>query len=183
MPTLTTPAIASTTFAGAQPLLDNLRPWRQTDVPAVLEAFGNAEIQQWHVLRLDDEAEARGWVDQWAPRWSAAEAASWAITAAGEVAGQIGLRHISLSNATVELSYWVLPAARGQGLAPQAIATLERWCFALGFERIVLQHSTRNQQSCRVAEKAGYALEGTLRSAWRLADGRHDAHLHARTTP
>jgi ribosomal-protein-alanine N-acetyltransferase len=54
------------------------------------------------------------------------------------------------------------------------------WCFDRGLQRIALQHSTQNHPSCRVAEKAGYALEGTLRSVWQLADGRHDVHLHAR---
>ncbi|GAA1679202.1 GNAT family N-acetyltransferase [Kribbella yunnanensis] len=160
--------VPSTAFAAGQPALDNLRPWRNTDVPAVIEAFTNAEIERWHVLRIDT-----------AP---AAEAASWAITS-DSVVGQIGLREINLEMATVSLSYWMLPAARGQGLAAQAIATLERWCFGLGFQRIALQHSTRNHQSCRVAEKAGYLLEGTLRSAWQLDDGRHDAHLHAHVSP
>ena len=32
----------------------------------------------------------------------------------------------------------------------------------------------------RVAAKAGFALEGTLRSAMRHPDGWHDMHLHAR---
>jgi hypothetical protein len=34
--------------------------------------------------------------------------------------------------------------------------------------------------SCRVAEKTGFAGEGVRRSAWLLADGRHDVHAHAR---
>ncbi|WP_405062693.1 GNAT family N-acetyltransferase [Kribbella sp. NBC_01505] len=183
MPTLVSPALSGTTFAADQPVLDSLRPWRESDVPAVIEAFSNAEIQQWHVLRIDDIAEAQAWLAQWPERWTAAKAASWAITSGDAVVGQIGLRQIDLGNATVSLSYWMLPAARGQGLAPRALATLERWCFDLGFRRLALQHSTRNNQSCRVAEKAGYQLEGTLRGAWRLADGRHDAHLHARINP
>jgi hypothetical protein len=32
----------------------------------------------------------------------------------------------------------------------------------------------------RVVVRAGYALEGTKRSAARLADGWHDMHLHTR---
>ena len=37
---------------------------------------------------------------------------------------------------------------------------------------------TANPGSCRVAVKAGFALEGTLRSAMRHPDGWHDMHLH-----
>ncbi|MFK4082904.1 GNAT family N-acetyltransferase [Kribbella sp. NPDC020789] len=172
----------STPFAAPQPVLDNLRPWRSTDVPAVIAAFTDAAIEHWHVRRIDTTREAEAWLAQWPQRWSAGEAASWAITTGGATAGQIGLRGIDLTNATVSLSYWMLPTARGQGLAPRAIATLERWCIAVGFQRIALQHSTHNHASCRVAEKAGYPLEGTLRSAWQLADGRHDVHVHARTS-
>ena len=37
-----------------------------------------------------------------------------------------------------------------------------------------------NRASCRVAEKTGFAVEGMRRSAWLLADSRHDVHAHAR---
>ncbi|MEW2435901.1 GNAT family protein [Streptomyces caniferus] len=37
-----------------------------------------------------------------------------------------------------------------------------------------------NPASCRVATKAGFRLEGTMRSALLHADGWHDEHLHAR---
>jgi RimJ/RimL family protein N-acetyltransferase len=46
-----------------------------------------------------------------------------------------------------------------------------------------VQHSTVNAASCRVAERAGFALEGTKRSeAWHT-DGWHDMHLHAKIQP
>jgi RimJ/RimL family protein N-acetyltransferase len=38
-----------------------------------------------------------------------------------------------------------------------------------------------NTASCRVAGKAGFRLEGTLRSALLHTDGWHDMHLHGRT--
>ncbi|WP_223884412.1 GNAT family N-acetyltransferase [Micromonospora craniellae] len=38
-----------------------------------------------------------------------------------------------------------------------------------------------NPASCRVAERAGYPVEGTLRESHRYGDGRrYDEHLHAR---
>ena len=45
---------------------------------------------------------------------------------------------------------------------------------------VELIHSTRNPASCRVAENAGYKLEGTKRREALHADGWHDMHLHAR---
>jgi len=45
--------------------------------------------------------------------------------------------------------------------------------------RLEIVHAVENMASCRVADKAGFALEGTLRSAMLHADGWHDMHLHA----
>ena len=50
----------------------------------------------------------------------------------------------------------------------------------VGLHRIELHHATGNAASCRVADKAGYALEGTMRQRTLHADGWHDMHLHAR---
>ena len=58
------------------------------------------------------------------------------------------------------------------------------WAFEVaGFHRLDLEHATGNTASCRVAGKAGFALEGVRRSARLLADGRHDVHAHARLRP
>ena len=45
----------------------------------------------------------------------------------------------------------------------------------------LIGHAVENEASCRVAQKAGFALEGITRKSWRYADGNlHDEHLHAR---
>jgi ribosomal-protein-alanine N-acetyltransferase len=41
-------------------------------------------------------------------------------------------------------------------------------------------HSVANPGSCRVAEKVGFALEGTMWSALLHEDGWHDMHVHVR---
>ena len=59
---------------------------------------------------------------------------------------------------------------------------MARWGFVdLGLARIRLEHVTRNPASCRVAVKAGFLLEGTLRSAYLDPQGlRQDCHVHGR---
>jgi len=80
-----------------------------------------------------------------------------------------------------EVTYWTAAAARGTGVAPAAVGAVAGWAFdVLGLHRLELQHSTGNPASCRVAEKAGFVLEGTRRSALLHDDGWHDMHLHAR---
>jgi hypothetical protein len=80
-----------------------------------------------------------------------------------------------------ECTYWVLPAARGRGVATGATVAMARWALHdLGLHRLELRHATANPASCRVAARAGFGLEGTLRGAMQHPDGWHDMHLHAR---
>jgi RimJ/RimL family protein N-acetyltransferase len=44
-----------------------------------------------------------------------------------------------------------------------------------------LDHALVNEGSCRVATRAGFQLEGTMREFFVEPSGdRHDSHLHAR---
>jgi ribosomal-protein-alanine N-acetyltransferase len=189
MPLLVRPALpAGAMRALAQPRLavhDRLvlRPWRDGDAPAVRAAFDCPDIQRWHVRRMDSDAEARDWIAGWAGRWAAERDASWAIAGAGDdrALGQVGLREVVLAEAQAQVSYWILPAARGRGVAAAATGAVRQWAFdTLRLHRLALLHSTANLPSCRVAHKAGFRLEGTLRGHLLHADGWHDTHLHAR---
>lgn len=177
---------AQPTLSVADGLL--LRPWRQEDAPTVVAAFSDPAIQHWHLRRADDEDEARDWIGQWQDAWYAETGAHWAVVRpgsaddrTGEVLGRVSLRTLIPEIGQAECSYWVLPAARGRGVAPRAVSALARWAFGeIGFERLELAHSVRNEASCRVAAKTGFALEGTRRHSHPHADGWHDMHLHAR---
>lgn len=114
-------------------------------------------------------------------RWQAELAAIWAVARPdGAAVGLIGWGDIDLQGGGAEIVYWLLPAARGAGVAVEATRRVSRWALDdLGLHRLRLCHSTANPASCRVADKAGYTLEGTQRSALLHADGWHDQHLHA----
>lgn len=160
-----------------------LRPWRQSDAETVRSAFDCPDIQRWHVRRMDSQDEALAWIAGWDMRWDNETDASWAITDAhgDQPIGQVGLRTISLFEGSAQLSYWVLPDARGTGIAARAALALTQWTFDIvRLHRVFLQHSTANPASCRVAAKLGFRVEGTLRGAMLHADGWHDVHTHAR---
>lgn len=174
-----------------------LRPWAESDAPAVRKAFADPDIQRWHLRRLDDLAEARQWTAAWSQRWEAGTDASWAITIAGgappavpgsaalsagaSAVGQVGLRTIYLGEGSAEVSYWAIPAARGQRVAARAVAIMCAWVFGeLGLHRLTLMHSTANPRSCAAALRAGFVAEGTLREHLHHSDGWHDMHLHGR---
>ncbi|AWN31478.1 MULTISPECIES: GNAT family protein [unclassified Streptomyces] len=160
-----------------------LRPWRQTDAAALAAAFTDPGIQRWHVRRIDSEEEARGWITQCQERWQAETGAQWAVVPGdgGDLLGRASLRSVHLAEGRAECAYWTVPAARGSGVAVRAVSAMTHWAFEeMGFHRLELAHSVANHASCRVAAKAGFAREGTRRSAHLHTDGWHDMHLHAR---
>jgi len=157
-----------------------IRPWQSADAANVVEAYNDPAIQKWHVRSMT-EPEALAWLTSRMDHWAAETGADWAIVGRGELWGRVGLRALDLSEATGEAAYWVLPSARGRNVAPRALCAVTTWMFThVGLHRIELMHSTANEASCRVAHKAGYALEGTKRRSGLFADGWHDMHLHAR---
>ncbi|RMI32820.1 GNAT family N-acetyltransferase [Nocardia stercoris] len=185
MPELLSATVDLAHFTTSQPTLTTtdglvLRPWAVSDAPEVYAAFQDPAIQRWHVRTAESVAQVESWIEQWRTAWQRGDG-QWAVTAAGELAGRIGLRHSDLGEGATELAYWTAPAWRGRAIAPRAASFLTEWAFTdPGFERVQLRHSVHNEASCRVAAKCGFAFEGTLRGAGRHADGRHDMHLHAR---
>ena len=159
-----------------------LRPWEPADAPVVLEAYQDPAIRRWNLRRFGSLAEAGAWIVQWDRQWQAERDGCWAVADGdGSVLGRVALRGIRLADGVADCTYWVLPAARGRGVATGATVAVARWALhELGLHRLELQHSTANPASCRVAAKAGFAPEGTLRSAMLHPDGWHDMHLHAR---
>lgn len=187
MPSLVPPVVpAGTLSRSAQPGLVAaeswlLRPWLVIDVPVEVEAYGDPAIQQWNLRSMND-LEATEWIEGWADRWRAETDAGWAVTerVSGSVLGRVSLRRIDLEQGLAEVTYWVLPRARDQGIAVAATSAVCRWALGeVGLHRIELVHSVDNHASCRVASKTGFGLEGTLRSALLHPDGWHDMHLHA----
>ncbi|MCU7826562.1 GNAT family N-acetyltransferase [Kitasatospora sp. DSM 101779] len=158
-----------------------LRPWRAEDAAALVAAGRDAAIRQWNLLGVPTAEDACRRIARMQARWQAEEAAIWAMARrGGEVLGLVGWNDVDLAAGSAEIVYWVLPHARGGGLVVEAVRRAGRWALDdLGLHRLTLCHSTANPASCRVADKAGYTFEGTMRSALRHADGWHDQHLHA----
>ncbi|SCF41780.1 Protein N-acetyltransferase, RimJ/RimL family [Micromonospora echinospora] len=159
-----------------------LRPWREEDAADVLAALRDPETAQWNPSAPGlDLAGAQAWTRARAD-WSAGTHASFAVTDAtsGALTGSVSLHRIQGDEASI--GYWTVPAARGRGVATAAVRLVTGWAFgSLGLHRIELCHAVANPASCRVAARAGYPLEGTLRESHRYGDGRrHDEHLHAR---
>ena len=158
-----------------------LRPLLPTDADAVYAACQDPEIQRWTRIPVPYERHhAETFVaDNSAEGWAAGAGRSYAVTDAttGELLGTVGLVEFDALERTAEVGYWVVPGARGRGVAVQATLALARWCFgALGLGRLQWMAEVGNVASRRVAEKAGFTFEGVLRDRLRRPDGsRSDA--------
>ncbi|MFI0715372.1 GNAT family N-acetyltransferase [Streptomyces inhibens] len=158
-----------------------LRPWHLSDADVLVAAGQDPGVRQWNRLLVETLEDARRRIERMHERWQAEVSAIWAIARpGGEAMGLIGWGDIDLSGGSAEVVYWILPSARGGGVVAEATKRVSEWALNdLGLHRLRLCHSVANTASCRVAEKAGYSLEGTMRSALLHADGWHDEHLHA----
>jgi RimJ/RimL family protein N-acetyltransferase len=161
-----------------------LRPWADDDAPAVMTAYADPDIRRWHVRGLDSIDEAREMITAWRRAWAQERRLEWAVAeTGGAMLGRLALKDLVLFDGIAEIAYWTVPAARGRGLAPRALAVASAWAFEVGFRRLELEHSTQNRASCRVAEKAGFGWEGTRHGSALHADGHHDMHVHTRLAP
>ncbi|MFH8976104.1 GNAT family N-acetyltransferase [Streptomyces sp. NPDC017890] len=169
----------------------HLRSWDaacDADVETWLRGHLDPEFRRWNTpLTLwTDLSGARESLRARAGQAAEGRSASFRITDAesGTPLGHIGFNEINQPLKLARVGYWVLPEARGRGVATRALLLVSRWAFTeLGLHRLELGHADGHDASCRVAERGGYAYEGTMRGAMWEA-GRHDvfrdAHLHAR---
>lgn len=155
-----------------------LRPFGEDDAPVVLSAFADPDIRRWNLRRMDHLDEVREWLRSTADGWRSETGATWAARFDGAVVGRVTL-YLRPAAGAGEITYWVLPQARGRAVATSAVRAVTGWAHGVGLVRLEIRHSTRNPASCRVAERAGFVAEGVLRSALRHEDGWHDVHLHA----
>ena len=155
----------------ADPLIEGetaLRPWRDSDLKALVAACQDPEISRWtRGPARYRPPDARRYLDGRYDMAFAGLAAPFAIVRAPdhELLGSISLMRIAWDHERAEVGYWLAREARGGGHATRAMNLICAWGFAeLGLERITLLASTANGASQRVAERSGFAHEAVLRA-------------------
>lgn len=106
----------------------------------------------------------------------------FAVTLNDQVIGSIGLfRQDNIHFRTAELGYYIGEAYWGKGFCTEAVRQACRYVFEnTDILRIFAEPFAYNTASCRVLEKAGFQLEGTLRRN-AVKNGRVlDMKLYAR---
>lgn len=144
----------------------NLRPFMLADVMWVYEVSLDPALQQFVELpspyRFED---AEYFVREVAiAGWRTGQRAEFLVeeSSTGARLGRVGL---GLARAGLaEVGYWVDPRVRKHGVATDAVRAVCRWGFSeLGLQLIEWRAEVGNVASRRVAEKAGFLVEATLR--------------------
>lgn len=172
--------------AGAPGLL--LRPWTEQDVPAMVAAYRDPLMRRWLRHPVTTEQDAHRMIlarhaDRLAgTRFSFAVLEAHADGATGDLVGGVSIRGLGADAASGEVGYWVTAASRGRGIAPRALNEVCHWAFRLPSIRPLAQleliHAVGNHASCRVADKAGFALTAVLPPL--PPEFPNDGHLHIR---
>jgi [ribosomal protein S5]-alanine N-acetyltransferase len=160
----------------------HVRPLTPADAAAVAEIFADRQTRRWLPLALPSgPIDAYAWCTGTAQeRRDRGDGDHYAVVRRedGALVGCLWTRRTDWAARVTEVSYAVLPAARGFGLAAEAVDAL---AIALilehGFQRIELRVAPGNAAARRVAEKAGFSYEGLLRNAGYVDGGRSDLEL------
>lgn len=91
---------------------------------------------------------------------------AWAIHASGKAIGSIGIfRNENVHRLTAEMGYYVAEPYWGQGFASNAIKEASDFVFTnTDIVRVYAEPYAHNIGSCRALEKAGFLLEGVMKS-------------------
>lgn len=163
--------------AGAKPALGvHLEPFGERHLAALEEMLDDPDLLRFtRVPEPVPPGFARTWLERYQEGRDEGSREAFAIV--DEDGGFLGLAlapRIEQEARTAELGYVVAPAARGLGVATEALRQLTRWAFAdLGLLRLELMITVENAASKRVAERCGYVREGVLRSL-HVKQGRHE---------
>ncbi|GGW35199.1 acetyltransferase [Streptomyces lucensis JCM 4490] len=153
-----------------------LRAVGPDDTEAVYRAAQDPDIQRWTTIPSPYLHEhARAFTEQMVPDgWSQGSMFTFGVfLTGGGLAGMIGLTMHSLGAA--EVGYWAAREHRGHGYVTEAVLTACRWVFTdVGVDRVEWRAEVGNRASRAVAERAGFTVEGTLRSGVNNKGVRRD---------
>lgn len=160
-----------------------LRLPREDDAPRAHLLLNDPDVLRWNPARPSpDVGAAKEWCLE-AADWSSGNHASWHAERLdnAQFVANVSLFAWDHEQATAKIGYRVMPDARGRGIASEAVSAVATWAFAdRGLARIQLEHAVPNAASCRVAQRAGFRWEGTLRSSYLVDGVRCDEHVHGR---
>lgn len=165
----------------------------------VLRAFGERDVAMVRELSTDpyvplvgtlpahaSESEAGEWITRQQGRLAEGIGFSFCIAdrASGRGLGSVGLWLSGMGQGRATAGYAVVPSERGRGVNAQALTALARFAWTIGaLHRVEAYIEPWNVGSLAAAQRAGFELEGLLRSHQEIGGRRVDMLLAAAIRP
>lgn len=146
------------------------------DTDAVYAAAQDADIQRWTTVPSPYLPEhARSFVEELVPGgWADGSVLTFGLfLPEGDLVGMLSITLRPPDGA--EVGFWATKEHRGNGYVTEAVLAAAHWAFTrLAVDRLEWRAVVGNDASRAVAERAGFTLEGTLRSALGIRGVRRD---------
>jgi ribosomal-protein-serine acetyltransferase len=167
--------------AGSDLVLVPRHPGDANELFALVEAHRD-DLRSW--LTWIDATRTLGEVRRYGQfaqsQFEAKVSFDYLIVVDGVVMGGAGLHAFDWTARRAAMGYWLAPPARGRGTMTRAAAALTTHAFThLHLHRLEIHCVVENRKSRAVAERLGYALEGTMREAYALRGEFRDLALYA----
>ncbi|CCK29666.1 acetyltransferase [Streptomyces davaonensis JCM 4913] len=154
-----------------------LRTVGPDDTDAVFRAVQDPDILRWTTIPSPYLPEHAGsFTEQLVPDgWADATMFTFGVflLEGEELVGMLGLTMRALGVA--EVGFWTAKEHRGKGYTTEAVLTAVRWSFTeASIDRVEWRAEVGNHASRAVAQRAGFTMEGTQRSALNNKGVRRD---------
>lgn len=140
-----------------------------------------SEFLSWppNIVELND---IKKFSKEYEKKWNAGEGYSYLIieNKTDMIIGSIDAFKIDFENYMAEIGYWLDSDARGHGYMTKALKLLEHYLFKNNIHRIEIKCDAANLKSYKVAERASYEYEGTLKDALYRYGDFHNVRLYSK---
>jgi len=162
-----------------------LRPWRMQDIESLVRHADNARVAQQLRDRFPHPYTRGAGLAFLRHATSSIRPGNFAVEVDGEAVGGVGfVPGTDVERYSAEVGYWLGESLWGRGIATEALKLVTGYCF--GSEHLLRCFAVpfaSNVASVRVLEKAGYSLEGILRSSSVKAGRPRDQAMYSRINP
>lgn len=147
-----------------------LRPPTAEDVDRITQLCQDPDIQRFTRVPVPyRRQDAESFVEMANEALQQGRGAHLLVEIGGRVVGCVGAS-IDATDQLAIMGYWTAPEARRQGITTAAARRLCRWLLdEVGLARLELDTAATNPGSNAVAERLGFKLDGTRRSAMLLS--------------
>ena len=140
----------------------------------------------WGIEEDPDEAELRERIDQAPEWWQEGRGLELAIAdrSTDELLGTVILHSIDWRHQRAEIGFWLVPGARGQGAAAEAVGLMVAWAFddldLHRVEMVTLPALPNFPRVMALAKRLGFRQEGVMRERNFERGMRRDTMMLAR---